>query len=759
MNNPACSEQPYWQFLLRTQFLSLCSIAALMLLPGGHPQAGNSLAPPPASTNPRISYATYLGTDLTSQIVVTVDKEGNTYVARNHGYEATPGAYQNGAAISVTKFNKTGTTVLYTATFGASELDRVNGMAVDDSGNLYLVGQAGSSGFPTTAGAFQTDFGLTGGAFLNAFVMKLNPQGSALLYSTYLKGDTTYKSEKKGTVGRAIAVDAGGNAYVVGHTNALDFPVSSGALQATIAAYNKLPPVDVFVTKLNPQGSNIVYSTYLGSASNTESGSGIALDAHGNAYVTGYTGDGWVGITQPQGTKFPTTTAAYKLQDTYGLGQFLPMYAFVSKINPTGTALVYSTLVGAVASTLIVPSLALDTANCAYITGWTKSPTFPTTMGAYKTRLNAEYGNAFVTKLNAAGSNLSYSTFLGGTTADYGTGLSVDSAGNAIVTGFTNSTDFPQSAATPEAIEAGGFITKLNASGSALLNSLFLRGTRDPRLTMDAAGNCYVAGWAIDGFAPTPAAFQTAAGTSFLLKLSNPRAAITVSAASYADTAQACEAIVSAFGSGLATATRNAASAPLPTALGGTTIQVSDSAGIERAAPLFFVSPTQVNFQIPPGTANGAAVITITSDDGTVSQANLEIVNVAPSLFSADATGRGLAAAQIQRDGSTTMEAIGRFDPIKGQLVALPIDLNASSKDVYLVLYATGIRMNTELGLVSARIGSQTAAVSYANAQGGFVGLDQINIKIPRSLTGSGMVEVALSINGKAANVVKIAIK
>ena len=755
MNNPACSEQLCLQSFFR--YLLLCLFLALFS--GARAHAGGLPALPPINTNPLISFATYLGTDLTSQIVLAVDKEGNTYIARNHGYEATPGAYQNGTAISVTKFNKTGTSVLYTATFGEGELDRVNGMAVDDSGNLYLVGQASTSTFPTTAGAFQTSFGLTGGAFLNAFVMKLNPQGSALIYSTFLKGDTTYKSEKKGSVGRAIAVDASGNAYVVGHTNALDFPVSAGALQSTIASYNKLPPVDVFVTKLNPQGSGIVYSTYLGSASNTESGSGIAVDVTGNAYVTGYTGDGWVGITQPQGTKFPITAAAYKLQDTYGLGEFLPMYAFVSKINPTGTGLVYSTLIGAVAGTLIVPSLALDSSNCAYLTGWTKSPTFPATMGAHKTRLNAEYGNAFVTKLNAAGSNLAYSTFLGGSTADYGTGLRVDASGNAIVTGFTNSTDFPQSGATPENIEFGGFISKLNSTGSALVNSTFLRGTRDPKLALDAADNCYVAGWAIDGFAPTPDAFQTAAGTSFLLKISNPRAATTVSAASYVGTSQACEAIVSAFGSGLATATRNATAAPLPTTLGGTIIKVRDSAGVEREAPLFFVSPTQVNFQIPPGTANGAATITITSGDGTVSQSNTEIVNVAPSLFSADATGRGLAAAQIQRAGSSTMEPTVLFDPLKGQMVAVPIDLSAANNEVYLVLYATGVRMNTELGLVSAKIGGQTAQVSYAGLQSGFVGLDQINVKIPRSLIGSGMVEVALSINGKAANLVKVAIK
>ncbi len=619
MNNPASSPQLCLHSFVRALLLGIVGSAVS--------------AQAPSQSTPILSYATYLGTDLTSQIAVTVDKEGYTYIARNHGLAATPGAYQNGAAISVTKLNRTGTSVVYTATFGQGELDRVNAMTVDNNGNLYLVGQASSSAFPTTAGAFQTDFGLTGEGFLNAFVMKLNAQGSALVYTTFLKGDTTYRSEKKGSVGRAIAVDASGHAYVIGHTNALDFPVSAGARQTTIASYNRLPPVDVFVTKLNPQGSALVYSTYLGSASNTETGSGIAVDAQGNAYVTGYTGDGWVGITQPQGTKFPTTTAAYKVQDNYGLGQFLPTYAFVSKLNPTGTTLVYSTLVGTVPGTLVLPSVALDAANCAYVTGWTKSPTFPTTMGAHKTRLNAEYGNAFVTKLKADGSDLVYSTFLGGSTADYATSLGVDAAGNAVVTGFTNSSDFPQSSATPETIQFGGFLTKLNATGSALVHSLFLRGTRDPQLALDAAGNCYVAGGTTEGFAPTPGALQTEAGTSFLLKLSQPRAAVTVSAASYVGEAQACEAIVSAFGSGLATATRMAASTPLPTNMAGTTIKVKDSAGVEREAPLFFVSPTQVNFQIPPGTANGAALITITGSDGTVSQSATEIVNVAPICF------------------------------------------------------------------------------------------------------------------------------
>ena len=288
---------------------------------------------------------------------------------------------------------------------------------------------------------------------------------------------------------------------------------------------------------------------------------------------------------------------------------------------------------------------------------------------------------------------------------------------------------------------------------------MFLPGTRDPKIALDAAGNYYLAGGAIDSFQPTAGALQTATGTSFLLKISNPRPASTVSAASYTGATLACEAIVSSFGTGLATATQGANTVPLPTKLAGTSIKVKDSAGVEREAAIFFVSPTQVNYQIPPHTANGAAIITITSGDDTVSLSNAEMVNVAPSLFSADATGRGLAAAQIQRVGSSTMEPTVVFDPSKGQLVAIPIDLTTSSSDVYLVMYATGVRLNTDLGMVSAKVGVVTAQVSYAGAQNGFVGLDQINVKLPRALIGQGMVDVVLGINGKAANTVKVVMK
>ncbi len=174
---------------------------------------------------------------------------------------------------------------------------------------------------------------------------------------------------------------------------------------------------------------------------------------------------------------------------------------------------------------------------------------------------------------------------------------------------------------------------------------------------------------------------------------------------------------------------------------------------------MFFVSPTQVNFQIPAGTATGTAIITIAAQDSLTSISNVEIANVVPSLFSADATGRGLAAGNVQRGTSLNFESVVKFDEARGQIVAVPIDLGPVSDQVYLVLYGTGIRLRSSLSNVTATIGGTPAQVTYAGMQNGFVGLDQVNILIPRSLIGRGLVEVALNVDAKAANTVKISIK
>jgi uncharacterized protein (TIGR03437 family) len=241
-----------------------------------------------------------------------------------------------------------------------------------------------------------------------------------------------------------------------------------------------------------------------------------------------------------------------------------------------------------------------------------------------------------------------------------------------------------------------------------------------------------------------------------------PWSAHSVSAASYSGAALARESIIASFGNNLATTTTMANAIPLPTNLGGSTVRVRDSAGVDRLAPLFFVSPTQINYLIPPQTATGEAVITITSGAGVPSINTAQIAAVAPGLFSANASGQGIAAAvalRIKTDGTQSYEPIVRFDAAQDKLVMIPIDLGPDGEQVLLILFGTGIRHHSGLAAVMATIGGAAAEALYAGPQGDFVGLDQVNLRIPRSLAGRGEVEVALRVDGVSTNFVRVGIK
>jgi uncharacterized protein (TIGR03437 family) len=235
-----------------------------------------------------------------------------------------------------------------------------------------------------------------------------------------------------------------------------------------------------------------------------------------------------------------------------------------------------------------------------------------------------------------------------------------------------------------------------------------------------------------------------------------------VNAASYSAIELASESIATAFGVQLATGTAAAGTLPLPTTLAGSTMKVRDSLGVTRDAPLFFVSPEQINFQVPPGTMNGIATVTITSGNGAVSIGTTQITQVAPGLFAANANGQGVAAAialRVTSNGQQVFEPIARFDQAQGHFVAVPIELGPATDQVFLILFGTGVRFRNALGSVTASLGGVNAEVLFAGAQGGFVGLDQLNLLIPRSLAGRGEVNVALMVDGKAANVVRVNIR
>jgi uncharacterized protein (TIGR03437 family) len=235
----------------------------------------------------------------------------------------------------------------------------------------------------------------------------------------------------------------------------------------------------------------------------------------------------------------------------------------------------------------------------------------------------------------------------------------------------------------------------------------------------------------------------------------------TVSAASYEGQTLAAESIVAAFGTDLAPVTQAASSTPLPATLAGTAVKVKDSLGTERAAPLFFVSPTQVNYLLPQGTAPGTAVITLTGSNGRTAVGEVTIASVAPSIFSAAASGRGLAAAYTLRlrGGTQLTEPVVQWDAALNRFFGNPIDVGVSGESVFLVLFGTGFRARSALSSATVRIGGMEAQVNYAGVQGDFVGLDQMNVVIPPMLAGRGEVDVAVMIDGRAANTVQIHIK
>jgi hypothetical protein len=348
--------------------------------------------------------------------------------------------------VVMTKFNPQGT-MIFSTYLGGNGVDYAERLQTDALGNIYLTGRTDSSNWPTTAGAFQQAHrGRDDG-----YVTKISPNGSSILWSTYLGGlfaDTA----------NDLALDAQGNVYIIGHTVSPDFPTLN-PFQADLADSSG----DVFVTKMNPQGTGILYSTFLGGSfppgPGEDNGQGITVDAAGHAYVTGFT----------ESPDFPTTPGSFQ--------QFFKGYkdAFVTKFTPAGNALVYSTFLGGTLNSPygedIAYDIALDGAGQAHVTGKTYSPDFPIVNAVQP--IPGDVYDAFITKFNASGSALIYSTFLGGriqppsfTGNDVGLGILIDASGNAVIAGGTASFNFP--VVNPYQAQSegpgDGFIAKISGS-------------------------------------------------------------------------------------------------------------------------------------------------------------------------------------------------------------------------------------------------------------------------------------------------------
>ena len=449
--------------------------------------------------DPGVEYSTFLGgASHEFATGIAVDAAGNAYVVgttQSPDFPTRPGSFRRTGAtnnfsdVFVSKLNATGTALVYSTFIGGTNFDFGRRIAIDAAGNAYVTGQTKSSNFPTTGGAFDRTFNIAncprcGIDQYDTFVTKLNAAGSALVYSTFLGGTDIDDA-------RGIAVDGAGSAYVIGETVSRDFPTTASAFDRVHnGAY------DVFVTRLNAAGSALVYSTFLGGVQ-VDDGERVAVDAAGNAYAMGFTSS----------ADFPTTAGAF---DTTANGAF---DVFVTKLNPTGSALLYSTFLGGEGFDS-GGGLTVDAAGSAYVSGGTGSIDFPTTPGAFNTVPDGS--DAFVTKLNAAGSALAYSAVFGGTASEGASGIALDGAGNAWVTGGTSSADFPVTAGAADSSfngTADAFVSKLSANGSALVYSTYLGGTLSESgndVALDSAGDVYVAGhtYSMD-FPATTGAFDT----------------------------------------------------------------------------------------------------------------------------------------------------------------------------------------------------------------------------------------------------------
>jgi hypothetical protein len=479
--------------------------------------------------DPTLLYSTYLGGNNVNVFNnqgsspqyaagIAVDSTGNAYVsgtAYSADFPTTPGAYSSSTAepdnAFVTKFDPLGDDFVYSTYL--TPASAANAIALDTSGDAYVTGEAGPT-FPTTANALEMGCP-AGGAFLTV----LNPSGSGLIYSTCLGPET---------LGNGIAVDPSGIAYLTGFGGTV--PTTPSAAQPTPGGSS-----DAFVTVINPAASgasSLVYSTYLG-GSDTDIGNAITVDSFGDIYVTGTS----------NGSHFPVTPGAY--QTTFfgtlcsGSAGFVPCTsAFVAKLNPNvsgPSGLIYATyLTGSYGST--GAGITVDHSGNAYVAGTTAIVMgvpppipFPSTPGAFLSCAAGSLGNSyvFVTKLNAAGSGLVYSTCLAGSGSfaavggQGGTGIALDASGNAYVTGYTASTIFPL---TPNAfqttlqrggLDIDGFLTELNSTGSGLIYSTYLGGaggdTSPSAIAVDAVGDAYITGWTSSlNFPITPFAHQPA---------------------------------------------------------------------------------------------------------------------------------------------------------------------------------------------------------------------------------------------------------
>ena len=690
-----------------------------------------------------------------------MDSTGHAYVvggttSSEASFPVTVGpdlTYNGDTDAFVVKVNPSGTALDYAGYIGGSSQDGGRGIAVDSTGHAYVTGftQSSEATFPVTVGPDLTyNFGQ------DAFVAKVNPSGTALDYAGYIGGSSL-------DIGHGIAVDSTGNAYVTGTTQSSEasFPVTVGP-DLTFNGGGG----DVFVAKVNPLGTAFDYAGYIGGlgTDGLESG-GIAVDSTGNAYVTGQ--------TQSSEATFPVTVGPdLTFNDSLGGRD-----AFVAKVNPSGTALLYAGYIGGFSGL----GIAVDSTGHAYVTGGTGSG-FPVTVGPDLTYNGGL--DVFVAKVNPLGTALVYAGYIGGSAFDRSSGIAVDSTGNAYVTGWTESseTSFPVTVGPDLTYNFGqdAFVAKVNPSGTALDYAGYIGGLGDDLgygIAVDSTGNAYVTGFTNASETTFPVTvgpdltYNGGTFDAFVAKIADlplgppalPANSV-VNGASFrpaaeANSAIAPGAIVSIFGTDLAGGTQ-LGEAPLPTTLGDTSVTFNDI-----PAPLFFVSGTQINAQVPFELMTGTGMVSVqVTRGGEMSTAQpVGIAAASPGIFTLNRQGTGQGAILIANTPFLAAPAgvLENSRPAqRGEFISIfctglgPVQPEVPSGDVA----PSTPPLAETLSPTLVNISDIPALVTFSGLAPGFVGLYQVDVQVPMGVP-SGTQNVEIIINGVSSNIVTVAVQ
>ena len=625
---------------------------------------------------------------------VVADSMGNTYVAGTR-------LLTSSSEIFVAKLDAAGNIVLFRTLSGQGN-DVCMDMALDGAGNIYVGGSTSSRDFPV-----HTPLQAAPGP---GFLLKLNPDASALLWSTYFREAIT-----------GLALDSSGNVYVTGSTNDPKFPVTAGLPQGMVSSLGLTPVSGAFLTKISASGDRILYSGVLaGNAKDCGFGSGcflsarhtggvsVAVDSSGNAYLAGNTDT----------SDLPTTTGAL-LQKGTG--------AFIAKVNAGGTALVYLTYVGATHCPLspntnpanTATAISADAVGNAYLAGKTFDPAFPATPGAYQTRYSGPASacpfplpatDVFVLKLNPTGSGVVWGTYLGGSAADVANSVAVDLAGQVWLVGATASPDFPNAQGWSQGSD---FVSGLDASGSKLVYSARYPNDGASRaVAADASGLLHVAGptgtisTIMPGSAPTPRIFGVANAAHGPL-----------------DARVAAGEVISIYGPHIGPATpvvtQPDSSGNLPTALPG--YQLITSLPNPQPLPLLYASDSQINAVIP-FLSYAAGPIHMVTPNGTLADFPLTTVAAAPQIFH-NADGSPLV---VNQDGSFNSSG-------NPALLGSTVSIWITGSSPVIIANAGGIATVAQnYYCCGVQVGQAAATVVYAGtAPGSVFGISQVNFQVP----------------------------